>query len=132
MKPTHINPPDLHSNPAFSQVVVAQGPGRLIFVGGQNAVSQTGEVVGADLYTQSKQALQNVLSALAAVGAAQADVVRLGIYLKAGGSVADGFRAAQDVWGRNATAITVLPVPEFASPTLIVEVEATAFLADPA
>jgi 2-iminobutanoate/2-iminopropanoate deaminase len=130
MKPEHINPAGLKANPAFSQAVVAHGPGRLIFVGGQNALSATGEIVGSDLYTQSRQALQNVLTALAAVGATQEDVVRLGIYMKAGEDAAQGYQAAGEVWGRHATAITVLQVAGFAGPAFLVEIEATAFLAD--
>jgi 2-iminobutanoate/2-iminopropanoate deaminase len=129
MKPEHVNPPTLGKNPAFSQAVVVQGPGRLVVVGGQNAVDASGKVVGSDLYTQSKQALGNVLKALAAAGASQADVVRLGIYMRPGQDVREGFKAASEVWGPNPTAITVLEVG-LANPDFLVEIEATAFLAD--
>jgi len=64
----HINPPELSKNPAFSQAVAAVGPGKLVIVGGQNAVDASGKVVGEDVYTQSKQALSNVVTALKAAG----------------------------------------------------------------
>jgi 2-iminobutanoate/2-iminopropanoate deaminase len=131
MKPQHLNPATLPRNQAFSQAVVAQGPGRLVIVGGQNAVDETGRIVGDDLYSQSKQALGNVLKALAAAGADQRDVIRLAIYTRSGLDVADGYRAAGEVWGPHPTAITVLEVG-LANPLFLVEIEATAFLADEA
>ena len=126
MKPQHINPPTLSRNPAFSQAVVAQGPGTLVTVGGQNAVDEQGHVVGDDLYTQSKQALGNVLKA---AGAEQADVIRLAVYIRSGLDVNDAFRAAGEVSGPHPTAITVLDVG-LSNPAFLVEIEATAYLAD--
>ena len=123
----HINPPELSKNPAFSQAVAAVGPGKLVIVGGQNAVDASGKVVGEDLYAQSKQALSNVVAALKAAGCNRQDVVRLGIYMKADLDVRDGYEAAQEVWGPNPTAITVLQVPAFANPDFLVEIEAMAF-----
>src|SRR5262249_31000480 len=123
----HINPPTLAKSPAFSQAVMAIGPGKLIIVGGQNAIDAQGQVVGEDLYTQSKQALGNVLKALDAAGASQKDVIRLAIYTRSGLKVEDGYRAAQEVWGLHPTAITVLEVG-LANPKFLVEIEAMAFV----
>lgn len=129
MKPQHLNPPTLRRNPAFSQAVVAVGPGKLVIIGGQNAVDDQGQVVGDDLYTQSLQALGNVLKGLAAAGATQDDVIRLAVYIRAGQDVNEGFRAAAEVWGSNPTAITVLEVG-LSNPAFLVEIEAMAFLSD--
>ena len=126
----HINPPELPKNPAFSQAVAAIGPGRLVIVGGQNAVDASGKVVGEDLYSQAKQALANVVTALKAAGCTRQDVVRLGIYMKADLDAREGYRAAQEAWGPNPTAITVLQVPAFANPNFLVEIEAMAFKPD--
>lgn len=126
----HINPPELSKSPAFSQAVAAVGPGKLVIVGGQNAVDVSGKVVGEDLYTQSKKALSNVVAALKAAGCTRQDVIRLGIYMRADLDVRDGYRASQEVWGDNPTAITVLQVPAFANPAFLVEIEAMAFRAD--
>src|SRR5262249_53055464 len=43
---THLNPEGLHRNPAYSQVVTVTGPVTTVYVGGQNAVTATGEIVG--------------------------------------------------------------------------------------
>jgi enamine deaminase RidA (YjgF/YER057c/UK114 family) len=41
-----LNPDSLHKNPAYSQVVVTEGAVKTIYIGGQNAVNETGEIVG--------------------------------------------------------------------------------------
>ena len=52
----HLNPDGLHKNQAFSQAVVASGNVRTVYVGGQNAVDASGNIVGkGDLKAQSEQ-----------------------------------------------------------------------------
>lgn len=126
MKIEHLNPDSLHKNPAFSQAVTVEGPSKLVIVGGQNAVDAAGNIVGDDLGTQTEQALRNVLAALEAAGASQEDVIRLGIYVVQGQDVAEGYAAAQRVWGMHATAITVLFVAALGHPQFLVEIEALA------
>jgi enamine deaminase RidA (YjgF/YER057c/UK114 family) len=126
MKIEHLNPDGMHKNPAFSQAVTVEGPAKLVIVGGQNAVDAAGNIVGDDLGTQTEQALRNVLAALEAAGATQQDVVRLGIYIVQGQDVAEGYAAAQRVWGTHATAITALFVAGLAHPQFLVEIEALA------
>lgn len=129
MKITHINPDTLHGNPAFSQVVSVEGNGRLIYVGGQNAVNARGEVVGTDLASQTEQALANLLSALDAAGATQADVVKLSIHIVAGHDLSQAFAVSRRVWGQHPCAITVLVVAGLANPAFLIEIEAVAAIA---
>ena len=42
---THLNPADLHTNPAFSQGTLAEA-GRTLYVGGQNGTDSNGDIVG--------------------------------------------------------------------------------------
>ena len=126
MSVTHINPPALHTHPAFSQgVQVAQGTSLLV-VGGQNGVDADGVVVSSDFGKQTEQALRNVLTVLAEVGASQDDVIKLTIYLVAGESIEAGFAAAQEIWGSHPTAISVLQVSGLARPDCLVEIDALA------
>jgi enamine deaminase RidA (YjgF/YER057c/UK114 family) len=46
MSVKYMNPDGLHKNPAFSQVVVASGQMGTVYIGGQNAVDSSGNVVG--------------------------------------------------------------------------------------
>ena len=126
MQINHINPPILHQNPAFTQVVTVKGPCTLVFIGGQNAVDTKGNIVGDDLAEQTAQALRNVIAALETASAAPRNVVRLAIYLVQGHDARDAFAAARLVWGAHPTAITVLIVAALANPRFLVEIEATA------
>lgn len=123
---THINPETLHRNPAFSQGVLIEPPGALLVVGGQNGVDAQGVVVGDDVESQAAQALRNVLAVLASVGATQADVAKLTVYLATGSDAASVYTAAGQVWGRHATAISVLVVSGLARADCLVEIEALA------
>ena len=126
MQIEHINPPDMHSNPAYSQAVRVRGADTLVFVGGQNGIDSSGAMVGDDLGSQTEQALRNVLTALAAAGAGPQDVTRLGIYIAAGQDVQEGWAAAQRVWGQHPTAITAMFVAGLGVPGALVEIEAVA------
>jgi enamine deaminase RidA (YjgF/YER057c/UK114 family) len=128
MKIAHINPEGLHRNPAFTHVVTVEGPARTIYVGGQNAVDATGTIVGDDVGTQTRQALANIETALAAAGAALADVVKWNVYLVAGQPLAEAFAAAGEVWGLrpDPPATSVLVVAGLANPAFLVEIDAVA------
>lgn len=124
---THLNPATLHTNPAFSQgVIIPNGP--LLIVGGQQGTNEQGELVSDDLGEQTKQALQNVMAVLAEAGADASHVARLGVYLASGADAGAGYASAFEVWGANPTAITVLQVPGFSRPGVLVEIEALAVI----
>lgn len=124
MTVTHVNPPELHTSPYFSQGVIAEA-GRTLYVGGQNGTDATGAIVGG-IAEQSAQAMRNVLAVLAAAGAGPEHVVKLTVYLAADADVQAGFVAASSVWGQQPTAISVLRVAGFARPEALVEIDAIA------
>jgi enamine deaminase RidA (YjgF/YER057c/UK114 family) len=125
MTVTHLNPASLPANPAFSQGTLLAPGGRLLVVGGQNGVTKDG-LIGEDLGAQTRQALRNVLAVLAEAGAAQPDVAKLTIHLVVGQDPAAAFAAAAQVWGRHATAVSVLMVAGLANPAFLVEIDALA------
>jgi enamine deaminase RidA (YjgF/YER057c/UK114 family) len=64
---SYLNPDGLHRNPAFSQVVVAGGGVRTVYVGGQNAVHPGGVIVGpGGIGVQAAQVARNLRVARAA------------------------------------------------------------------
>ena len=96
----HLNPDGLHRNPGSSQAVVASGNVKTVYVGGQNAVDASGNIVGkGEIGAQSEQALKNVQTALAAGGATLGHVVRWNVYIVQGQSLLPGFEAFQRAWG---------------------------------
>ena len=51
----YINPDALTKNPAFTNVVVVTGPVETSYVGGQDAINASGEIVGkGDLKAQTE------------------------------------------------------------------------------
>jgi enamine deaminase RidA (YjgF/YER057c/UK114 family) len=125
----HLNPTGLPQNPAFTQAVAVAGPVTTVYVGGQNGVGPSGDVVGrGDLKAQTVQALRNLETALSAAGATLDQVVKWGVYVVSGQPVQTGSEGFQQVWGRrpNPPAITVLFVAGLAHPDCLVEIDAVA------
>jgi enamine deaminase RidA (YjgF/YER057c/UK114 family) len=128
----YINPDGLSKNPAFSQLVITQGNGKTIYIGGQNAVTADGELVGkGDLSAQTEQVMQNLQTALAACNASFEDVVKLTINLVQGHNLYDGFQVAQRYLSpiTNRPTISVLVVVGLANPDYLIEIDAIAFVA---
>lgn len=127
----YINPGDMATPRGYSHGVAVGGEYAMVFVGGQNAVDGSGNLVGKnDLGRQTEQALANVEKVLSAAGAGLENTVKLGVYLLAGQDPREGFRAFQEKWagGKGFPAITVLFVAGLASPDWLVEIDAIAVL----
>ncbi|WP_026875022.1 RidA family protein [Jiangella gansuensis] len=125
---THINPETLHSSPAFTQVVRVSTTADLVYVGGQNGVDSAGVVVGPDLASQTRQALANLRTCLAAAGAGPEHVVKWTILIREGESLEEGFAAFGQEWGMrpDPPVITSAFVSGLAVPGALVEIEAVA------
>jgi enamine deaminase RidA (YjgF/YER057c/UK114 family) len=125
-----LNPDALPKNPAFSQGVMATGPARTIYVGGQNAIDASGQVVGkGDLKAQTERALDNLEAVLAAGGARLEHVVKLDIHVVAGQSIQKGFEAFQPraaAFHGRPPAVTVTFVAGLGRPEWLVEIDAVA------
>jgi enamine deaminase RidA (YjgF/YER057c/UK114 family) len=126
---TYLNPETLHTNPAFTQVIIVTGPARTIYIGGQDAVDAQGNIVGkGDLAAQTHQVLLNVRSALTAASARLEHIIRWNVYLVQGQSLQAGFTAFQQFWGDqpNPPTITGMYVSGLAHPDFLVEIDAIA------
>jgi 2-iminobutanoate/2-iminopropanoate deaminase len=123
-----LNPDTMHKNPAFTQVATVDASAKLVFVGGQNAVTKEGKVVGKDIGSQTEQAYKNVVTALEAAGATLQDVVKMNIYVVQGQSLEEGFAAMQKVLpeGTPPPTVTFAFVAGLATPDYLVEIEAVA------
>ena len=125
----YVDPEGLHKNPAFTNVVVVEGPVRAVHVGGQNAVDASGNIVGkGDIATQTEQVLANVRVALAAGGAGPEHVIKWNLLLVEGVSLQEGFSAFQRAWvdTPNPPAITAAFVAGLAHPDFLLEMDAIA------
>lgn len=128
---SYLNPEGLLQNPAFSQIVVTQGAGKTIYIGGQNAVNPQREVVGkGDLKAQTEQVMRNIQIALAACEATTVQLVKLSIHIVQGQNLYEAFQASQAFLAGqpHPPAITVLIVAGLANPDFLVEIDAVAFI----
>jgi enamine deaminase RidA (YjgF/YER057c/UK114 family) len=125
----HINPDDLSKNPAFTQVVTVSGPGKTIYIGGQDAVDASGTIVGkGDIKGQVEQVLKNLQTALKASGAELEHIIKWNVYVVQGQTIQPAFEVFQRTWGRqpNPPAITMMFVAGLANPDFLVEMDAIA------
>lgn len=126
-----ISPKELHHNPAFSQVAVVSSNVKTIYIGGQNAVNISGEVVGKeDIATQARQTLNNIKVALKEAGANLGDIIKWTLYIVSGQSPQPAFQVFQEGlgWQTEPPLVTVLFVAGLANPDFLIEVEAIAVI----
>ena len=128
----HLYPEGLHKNPAFTNVVVVSAAARTIYIGGQNAVDEAGNIVGkGDLGAQTEQIFKNMKIALAAAGAEIHDVIKFNLYILHGQDIRPGFAVYQRAWGQhpNPPLVTMAFVAGLAHPDYLAEIEAVAVVA---
>lgn len=131
MPKQYINPDGLFRSVeyGFSQVVTATGT-RTIYVSGQTGRDAQEKISGAgDLDSQTRQALRNVGTALAAAGGTLGDVVALRLYIVGyHPSQAETISAAlRDFFpAESRPCSTWVGIAALASPDFLIEIEATA------
>ena len=127
----YLTPNGLHKNPAFSQLVIADGNVHTIYVGGQNAVNVSGEVVGkGDIQKQALEVFKNLAIALSAAGAGLEKIIKWSVYVVQGQPPQPAFEEFQRIWGNrpNPPLVTVLFVSGLANPDFLLEIDAIAIL----
>jgi enamine deaminase RidA (YjgF/YER057c/UK114 family) len=127
----HLNPDTLIKNPAFTNVVVVPAGSTTIYIGGLDANTPDGQIVGkGDIAAQTEQVFKNLQAALAAAGAGIENVVKWNLYIVQGQPLEPGFRVFQRLWGKrpNPPAISSMFVAALANPDYLVELDAVAVL----
>lgn len=102
-----------------------------VHVSGTTATDDSGAIVGEDdPAEQTRQALDNVESALAALDATLADVVRTRIYVVDADDWEAVGRAHGEYFETVRPATTLVEVSRLVEPAMLVELEATAIVTD--
>jgi enamine deaminase RidA (YjgF/YER057c/UK114 family) len=123
----------MHKNPAYTQVVAVSGPAKTVYIGGQDSVDASGQVVGiGDIGKQTEQIFNNLKIALGAAGAGLEHVIKWNIYIVQGQSPQAAFEVFRREWGErpNPPLITMLFVAGLAHPNFLVEIDAVAVVPD--
>lgn len=129
-----LHPPDWPAPRGYSNG--ARVRGELVFVAGQIGWDADGSFGGRDFVGQTKTALENVLAVLAEAGAGPEHIVRMTWYITDRRAYLDNLqelgRAYRDVLGRHYPTMSVVVVAGLVEAEAMVEIEATAVLADTA
>src|ERR1700674_2197210 len=114
----------------YEQFRIAQAyrVGNLIYVSGQAAVKENGEVLDGDFDAQAKLAFANLRRVLEAGGSGMEKIVKVNIYLTDMGN----FPKIVELRGRHFTkpypADTIVQIESLALPELMIEIEAMALV----
>jgi enamine deaminase RidA (YjgF/YER057c/UK114 family) len=108
----------------YSRAVAA---GDYIFVSGCTSIDGADFVHPGDAYAQTAQAIANVRSALEALGAGLADVVRTRVYVTDISRWQEYGRAHGEAFGAIMPATSMIQIGALVDPRMLVEVEAIAY-----
>lgn len=129
MQRSLLRPEGLVRSPAFTHVAVVLPGATTVYVGGQNAVTGDGTLVGdGDVAAQTRQVMTNLQVALAAAGATFDDLVMLTILLVEGVDLATAYPVAAAALAGAAPPVVAVRVAGLAVPGALLEVSAVAAL----
>jgi enamine deaminase RidA (YjgF/YER057c/UK114 family) len=102
--------------------------GRTIHVAGTTGLTARGEVAEGGMYGQTRQALRNILAALATLGAGPEHVVRTRLFVTDISRWEEAGRAHGEIFAEIRPASTMLEITRLIDPAMLVEIEADAIL----
>ena len=127
-----INPQSLGAPHGYSNGVLTEAGGRLLFVAGQIGCDQTQQIVSTDFVEQFDRALGNVLVVVSEAGGNAQQVTRLTIYVTDKNEYVAQTRAIGERYrshmGKHFPAMALLEVKGLLNPAAKVEIEAMAVL----
>lgn len=129
MKINYINPENLFKPKGYSHAIAVSGNRKTIYIGGQNAIDEKGNIVGkGDIKEQTRQILENIEKILGEAGAKLENIIKLNIYILQGQNPQEGFGVFQQKWGSkpNLPIVTVLFVAGLGNPDWLLEIDAVA------
>ena len=131
MEIRYLQPDGLVRSPAFSHGAVIPPGATTIYIGGQNGVDETGQVVAShDAAAQAVRAVDNVETVLRAAGARLSDVVAWTVLIAADADVAAAYGAIAPRLARAGAPplVTAARVAGLAVPGALLEISAIAAL----
>jgi NAD(P)-dependent dehydrogenase (short-subunit alcohol dehydrogenase family)/enamine deaminase RidA (YjgF/YER057c/UK114 family) len=127
-----VNPEELGAPRGWNNGMLAQAGGRMLFIAGQTARDDSGQVPAADFVSQFDRALGNVLVVLRQAGGERGDIGRFTIYVTDMEQYRASLKPLGEVYrvrmGTHFPAMALVEVKSLVDPQTIVEIEATAVL----
>ena len=129
---TFINPQSLGAPRGYSNGVLTEAGGKLLFIAGQVAWDESQKIVSSDLVEQFDRALTNVIAVVAAAGGRPEQIARLVIYVTDKNDYCEHTRAIGEryraLMGRHFPAMVLVEVKSLLEDAAKVEIEGVAVL----
>ncbi len=130
-----VNPADLGAPRGWNNGMLAPAGGRVLFVAGQAAAASDGRVPEASFVEQWDRALDRILQVVREAGGAPESIGRFTIYVTDMAAYRSSLKELGAVYrarmGRHYPAMALVAVAALVDPNAMVEIEATAVIADP-
>ncbi|SNR23052.1 RidA family protein [Actinomadura mexicana] len=111
----------------FSQAIVSEARGRLVFVSGMTARGTDGSVVGpGDIEAQTRQVCDNLVRAMEAAGGSLDDIVRVDVYVRNMEHFEQIHKVRREYFNSPPPASTLVEVTKMVSPEMLIEINAIA------
>ena len=129
-QPAGVNVRMQQGKPAYSHVVTVNGPGKTIYIAGQLARDEAGNIVGkGDMRAQMEQTFKNLDLCLKAAGASWADVVKSNTYVTDYPEFAKCSDVRMRYFGVASPTSTTIQISRLAQEEAMVEIEMIAVVA---
>lgn len=131
MKIHFANPKNVHEVTGYSHVGYFDGPARVVYISGQVARNEKGEVVGiGNVEMQARQTFQNISNILDSLGANMQHVIKLNIYATRLDQVPAIRKVRDEFFPANSEkpCSTLVGVTGLVSPEYLLEIEAVAVM----
>ena len=113
----------------FSQAIVAEARGRLVFISGMTARRADGSIAGiGDVEAQTRQVCENLKAAVEEAGGTLDDVVRVDVYVRNMEHFDLIHKVRREYFKAPAPASTMVEVCKMTSPDYLIEINAIAVL----
>lgn len=127
-----INPESLGAPRGYSNGVLTEAGGRLLFIAGQIAWDENQQIVSSDFVEQFNRALGNVITVVTAAGGRADQIVRLVVYVTDNSEYRERTRAIGEAYralmGRHYPAMVLVEVKSLLDDNAKVEIEGVAVL----
>jgi 2-iminobutanoate/2-iminopropanoate deaminase len=114
-------------NGHFSQAVVVEARGKLVFISGMTARRADGSIAGiGDIEAQTRQVCENVKAAVEAAGGTMDDIVRVDVYVRNMEHFEAIHRVRREYFKAPPPASTMVEICKMTSPEYLIEINAIA------
>jgi reactive intermediate/imine deaminase len=113
----------------FSQAIVTEARGRLVFLSGMTARRADGSIAGiGDVEAQTRQVCENLKAAVEEAGGSLDDIVRVDVYVRNMEHFDAIHKVRREYFKAPAPASTMVEICKMTSPDYLIEINAIAVL----